>query len=234
MPIDKVKSLKIEDPALGGTETDFGPREIDPSEDHLSAKGVAFENSDDTVVYGDSGVMKFKDTEITAAKTLKDAMERLKYKDVDLTNLTTGYVLTWNNTLNKFELLAVGSASGGVTPPFIFSKSGNASAGTYLRTGEAVTSATGQTIKGNNLIVEISVSNANVVGTNTVVQIRRRTALSTFSDVVGASVTIPSGNYKATNSSLTISFGPDEEMSAYVKSGSTLSNPVLVVYLTPA
>ena len=234
MPIDKVKSLKIEDPALGGTETDFGPREIDPSEDHLAAKGVAFENSDDTVVYGDSGVMKFKDSEVLAAKTLKDAMERLQYKDVDLTNLTTGYVLTWNNTLNKFELLAVGSASGGVTPPFIFSKSGNASAGTYLRTGEAVTSATGQIIKGDNLIVEISVSNAKVVGTNTVVQIQRRTALNTFSDVAGASVTIPSGTYKGTNSGLTISFGPDEEMSAYVKSGSTLNNPVLVVYLTPA
>lgn len=234
MPIDKTKPLKIENPTLGGTETDFGPTEVNPVEDHLAAKGIAFENSDDTVVYGDSGVMKFKDTEITAAQTLKDAMERLQYKDVDLTNLTNGYVLTWNNSLNKFELLAVGSASGGVTPPFIFSKSGNASAGTYLRTGEAVTSKTGQIIKGDNVIVEISVSNANNVGSNTVVQIQRRTALNTFSDVAGASVTIPSGTYKGTNSSLTISFGPDEEMSAYVKSGSTLNNPVLVVYLTPA
>lgn len=233
MAIDKIRPLGMET-AADGTEVFPTPTELNPNSDHASVKGVAFENSDNTVVYGDSGVMKFKDTEITAAKTLKDAMERLKYKDVDLTNLTTGYVLTWNNTLSKFELLAVGSASDGVTPPFVFSKSGNAASGTYLRTGEAVTSATGQPIKGSNTIVEIAVSNANVVGTNTVVQIQRRTALATFSDVTGASVTILSGNYKAINSGLSVSFGPDEEMSVYVKSGSTLSNPVLVVYMTPA
>lgn len=44
--VDKVKPLKLESPALGGTEADMFPRETDPTEDYLASKGVSFENSD--------------------------------------------------------------------------------------------------------------------------------------------------------------------------------------------
>lgn len=43
MPIDKVKPLKMESSATGGTETDFYPTETDPAEDYLATKGVSFE-----------------------------------------------------------------------------------------------------------------------------------------------------------------------------------------------
>ena len=121
----------------------------------------------------------------------------------------------------------------GVTPPFVMSKSGNATVGTYLRVGESVSSNTGQLIKGVNYLIEMSVSNGSNVASNTVLQVQRRTGVNTFVDLAGASVTIPAGSYKATNTGLTISIGPDEEISAYVKSGSTLDNPILMIYCTP-
>jgi hypothetical protein len=230
--VDKVRSLKLEDTS-NGSSLDMFPNEKDPQFDYSSVKGIAFENSDDTIAFGDAGVMKFKDTEVTTAATLKDAVERLRYKDVDLTALTNGYVLTWNNSLNTFELSAPGSASNGVTPPFFMSKAGNAAVGTYLRVGEAVSSNTGMTIVGDNSINKLVISNGNNVASNTVVQIQRRTAVNTFSDITGASITIPAGTYKASLDGLSITLNTDEEISAYVKSGSTLSNAVFGIYIVP-
>lgn len=49
MALDKIKPLKMETPT-DGTEFNFGPTETDPSQDYLSSKGVALENSDiDTI-----------------------------------------------------------------------------------------------------------------------------------------------------------------------------------------
>lgn len=45
--VDKIKPLKMEDVNDGGDEIDLGPTEVDPSEDYLATKGLAFENSDD-------------------------------------------------------------------------------------------------------------------------------------------------------------------------------------------
>lgn len=44
--VDKVKPLKIENSALGGTENDFYQTETDPNEDYLATKGISLENSD--------------------------------------------------------------------------------------------------------------------------------------------------------------------------------------------
>jgi hypothetical protein len=44
--VDKVKPLKIENPATGGTNTDPFPTETSPTQDYIAAKGFAFENSD--------------------------------------------------------------------------------------------------------------------------------------------------------------------------------------------
>lgn len=69
--VDKVKPLKIED-TTSGTEFDMVPTETNPSEDYLAAKGIAFENSDNTTIEGDSGVMKFKDTDVTTQVSLQE------------------------------------------------------------------------------------------------------------------------------------------------------------------
>lgn len=71
--VDKIKPLKIED-TTSGTEFDMVPTETNPSEDYVAAKGVAFENSDDTTIRGDSGVMKFQDSDVTTEVTLEDLL----------------------------------------------------------------------------------------------------------------------------------------------------------------
>ncbi len=72
--VDKVCPLKLEKPGKG-TQLDFGPKEADPSEDYVAAKGIAFENSDDTTIQGDAGVMRFKDAEVTTEVSLSDLLD---------------------------------------------------------------------------------------------------------------------------------------------------------------
>lgn len=67
--VDKIKPLKLEE-TTNGTEFDMNPTETDPTEDYIASKGVAFENSDNTTIRGDAGVMKFKDTDVTTEKSL--------------------------------------------------------------------------------------------------------------------------------------------------------------------
>lgn len=71
---DKIKPLKLEETG-SGTELDMFPVETDPSEDYLAAKGVAFENSDNATIRGDSGVMKFQDVDVTTEITLLELTE---------------------------------------------------------------------------------------------------------------------------------------------------------------
>lgn len=61
MPIDIVKSLKIENPATGGIQTDFGPTEIDDTEDYLTAKGYAFEGTENVRIEKNGSNMEFRD-----------------------------------------------------------------------------------------------------------------------------------------------------------------------------
>lgn len=46
MAVDKVKALKFENSASGGTQIDYLPTEVKPTEDYLATKGLAFENLD--------------------------------------------------------------------------------------------------------------------------------------------------------------------------------------------
>lgn len=59
MPVDKVKPLKFED-ASSGSEMDFLPTETDPTEDYISAKGLAFENTDTFLGEKIGGICQFK------------------------------------------------------------------------------------------------------------------------------------------------------------------------------
>lgn len=61
--VDKTRPLKIEDTGSGGMN-DFLPTEMNPSEDYVSAKGIALEESDNTRIEGNSGVMNFRDTDV--------------------------------------------------------------------------------------------------------------------------------------------------------------------------
>ena len=131
-------------------------------------------------------------------------------------------------------MTAQGGGGTGVTPPFLFSKDGNATVGTSLRTGVAASNKTGQATKGLNIIVEIQASNSRNVGSTTRIQLTRRTAVTTFTDITNAFVDIPAGNYRGSNKNLSILLNADEELGAYVKSGVTLGDPVVAVYLAPA
>lgn len=60
--VDKVKPLKIEN-SVDGTQDDFVQTETNPAEDYIAAKGIAFENSDEHLIYKDGNSIKFKDTD---------------------------------------------------------------------------------------------------------------------------------------------------------------------------
>jgi hypothetical protein len=147
-------------------------------------------------------------------------------------------VLRDNTTANGTWLISRASPGGGgtgVTPPFLFSKSGGCAVGAYLYVGQVVSSKTGQVIIGSNNIVKLTASNSGNLASNTVIQLQRRTGVSTFTDIVGASVTIPSGQYNAhVQLSPIIAIGADWEISCYNKSGSSLGDPIILVYAEPA
>lgn len=74
MAIDKVRPLKLEDPASGGTETDDFPTSLDPSEDNVQCNGIVLEdathNDENVRVWRDGDDLKFKDTHNPADNTL--------------------------------------------------------------------------------------------------------------------------------------------------------------------
>lgn len=72
--VDKVKPLKFEEDT-NGSQINFCPREADPNEDFLAAKGVSLENTDTTLISGNSGVMEFQDTVVTTPVTLEDLLD---------------------------------------------------------------------------------------------------------------------------------------------------------------
>jgi len=76
---DRVKPLKFESPDSGGTELDEFQTSLDPSEDHLDARGVFIQNdtSDDEAVHvtrDAGGNMQFKDAQNTTYKTLTELL----------------------------------------------------------------------------------------------------------------------------------------------------------------
>ncbi len=76
MAIDKVRPLKLEDPASGGTETDEFPTPIDPREDHIQTAGLVFEDathSDEVVrIWRDGTSLLFSDGSTAVPVGLSD------------------------------------------------------------------------------------------------------------------------------------------------------------------
>jgi len=97
MAIDKVKPLKIENPATGGIETDMYPTEIDPLEDYAAVKGLSFEDSDDFLVDKIGRVL---------AESFPDLYESATYSGDTLTNITfynsSSFIVA--NRIAKYDL----------------------------------------------------------------------------------------------------------------------------------
>jgi len=106
---DRVRPLKNESPAEGGTEDDIGfPAVIDPEEDELACAGVvlgeAGKDGSDLIVriYRSADKMYFKDTENTGAnvRSLTDLAAAASSIDSIMVDDVTGDVLTDDVTLN--------------------------------------------------------------------------------------------------------------------------------------
>lgn len=128
------------------------------------------------------------------------------------------------------ELWQKVKGASGVTPPFFFGRVSGGGAGTYLTINGLATNKVGQIVRGLNTLVGMTVTtSANISGANAVVQLQQRTALNTFVDISGASITIPIGTYSAT-AVLAVALPSNVEISAYIKSGTT-SDINLQVYV---
>jgi len=124
--------------------------------------------------------------------------------------------------------------SPGVTPPFLFTENGNVGINKWLRIGNVDSSLTAFPIFGRNRIVKMRAAAQGTVTTDTVIQLYDRTAITTYSLIAGATITIPAGQYEGSiQYSPSISLREDVELAAKIVSGSTLQNPVLCVFLMP-
>lgn len=134
---DKVKPLKIENPALGGSETDPFPTEADPNEDYITGKGFAFENNDNRLLdLSASGNIQFKDaTESSYVELYK--LRRAQYCLFD--NTSNGFTATnEQDAIEEARDTAVGKARFAM----LFVHNGTVGAGTWLGFSELVPSNT--------------------------------------------------------------------------------------------
>ena len=114
-----------------------------------------------------------------------------------------------------------------------FTSSGKQRVGDYLLTGSIPSSVTGQIIPGTGILQKFGVGvSTNITGTPCIFQIQKRTAVGTFTDIAGATLSIPVGAYQA-STTLAIQLGTDEELSVYYKSGGAPSNSVATIFVTP-
>lgn len=150
-------------------------------------------------------------------------------------NSTAGATgLTSTDTQNVIEEVyqKVSGSGGGVSPPFIFQRTGG-SAGTYLNIGNVASNQSGYILRGSNKIVGLAVSGQANVASNTTIQLQQRTAVGTLVDIAGAAVTIPSGSYRA-EITLAVSISSSEEISCYVKTGALNGGTNVTMYVVPS
>lgn len=169
---------------------------------------------------------------IESQTAIVEAMDRLKGKAVDLTNLTMGYVLTWNNTNNRFELQAVGALSNSIVQVATFGKQGSVSSGSYLRIGE-ISSQTGWAYRGAAKIVAIYAETISNVSSNSTFQVVERTAVGTYADISGATCVISSGGYYGSNDPLAINLTSGRSLLVKLSSGSGVSSANVTVFMVP-
>lgn len=114
--VDKIKPLKIENPAGGGAETDPFPTEVNPAEDYISGKGVSFEGLDTFLLdkIGRSLVEKFPDLyqNITYAGSNPTVVEFFNSASFITTNRVARYDLTYTSNKLTGEVLVIYDTNG--------------------------------------------------------------------------------------------------------------------------
>lgn len=76
--VDKIKPLKIESAASGGTQNDLFPTEANPTQDYLAAKGLAGENSDTRLFdLSASGEWQWRDAIQTTPYKINDILSQI-------------------------------------------------------------------------------------------------------------------------------------------------------------
>lgn len=71
--VDKVKPLKIED-STNGSQINFAPKEANPLEDYLAAKGLSIENLDTILIDATGGELQFTDL-VNGVKLLSQLLD---------------------------------------------------------------------------------------------------------------------------------------------------------------
>lgn len=161
---DKVKPLKIENPALGGSETDPFPTEADPNEDYITGKGFAFENNDDRLLdLSVSGEMQFKD----AIQTSYWPIWKNKYALYNVFDPSATDLVSINTEAAIKELWSrIGQSSKGY---ILASYNGNAGTGRYLEFFNGIDSSIAPIYSATGLkIIEIVAATTAVNATCTI------------------------------------------------------------------
>lgn len=106
--VDKVRPLKFESPASGGTQTDTFPTETNPAEDYISTKGIALEGQDGRTIDLDSnGDIRFKDATNTSGRTLKSITDQIGTKADKTTTVSAGAGLTGGGDLSANRTISM-------------------------------------------------------------------------------------------------------------------------------
>ena len=108
---DKIKPLKIENIASGGTQNDGFPTEANPAQDYVATKGIAFENNDNILFDIDPGTgeIRYKDPIQSTYKKLNDiggGAENFSFHkvavDVSITIPTDQHMITTSLEVDGF------------------------------------------------------------------------------------------------------------------------------------
>jgi hypothetical protein len=110
MAVDKIKPLKYENPANGGTQVDLVPTETNPVQDYVAAKGMAFDGLDTRLIDTDaSGNINFTDPNYTDIKlTTLRTPDKFFFAEAIAEQSTTGTVAVNALTLTVNQPIPAG------------------------------------------------------------------------------------------------------------------------------
>ena len=161
--VDRVKPLKIENPASGGSQSDMYPTEMSPTQDYAAMKGVAFENLDTRLLDTDeSGNVQFLDAGQSPAFRLNRLVKDFGTTANSLlasTQATSASTKTLTLTSNTYQIFTGTTAGQIVKLP----------AGTTLENGHRfeVRNLSNQTLdivdNGNNVLATLNANAASEV-----------------------------------------------------------------------
>jgi hypothetical protein len=181
---DKVKLLKLET-AIDGSQNDVFPTEINPAQDYVAGKGIAFENNDNRLIDLDvSGNIQFKDF----TETVYWPFWKLKRALYHVFN-NAGTILASTNTEDAIKEIAVNVGTSSRSFTFC-SYNGNAGAGRFLEFFPAQDSNIAPLYSPVALKIITIVSRATAAGTAQVGFYNNTTLLYTVTHTASAQVVL--------------------------------------------